>query len=160
MIQRIQSIFLLYIIILPLCFLSFPLLSGTLEEESIHYRMDATEFYTLNDSGDVLAHVDDTSLLRWMFIAIAAVGLIALFSFRNRIRQIRLCMINYLFIGLTIVLIANFWFPQLEDFPLDTLSSISLVRLLFLFLLLVANLIAITNIRKDEDMVRASDRIR
>lgn len=160
MIQRIQTLFLLAILLISLGLWFGPIIYGELLEEQIKYKLTASSFSTMNLNEEPLQVIDDTSLLGWIFLIISLVSVGSIFAFKNRGLQIRLCYLNYFVIGVSAVVLANFWFSLLEDFPIDTISFWSIVRLFAFPAMLVFNLLAILNIKKDDDLVRASERLR
>jgi hypothetical protein len=150
MLQRIQTLYLLLVVILMTATLFLPLAGIEAGQE---YR-------ELNAFG----LIDATKQLQPMWglcalsIVVIAVAFVAIFQYKKRIRQIRLCIFNgliilgfYALLGLQI-----YWLKQVEGG-----ASISIkLALAFPLISLVLDYLAIRNIGADEVLVRSLDRLR
>lgn len=149
MIQRIQSLFLLGVIILSVLLYFLPVYGFSASAQPI---TDSTVAGPVKD-----LTISNNTLLMILNGAIAAFSLLAIFLYKNRSLQMRICRLNIL---LTCVLMVLLYFAA------DTLSSgmnqqihfrygayLPFFDILFLFL---ANFY----IRKDDELVRSADRLR
>ena len=152
MIQRIQTIFLLLAVILQALFLSFPLMHFNLENSI------TVDFYTqgMKDANNEL--VFKTILVLLLSIMIFALGFIAIFLYKKRIIQMRICIYNILLniglIGLIIFLTLNFTKHNL------VVSQSYDVSIIFPIVNVILYYLAFRGIRKDEVLVKAYDRLR
>ena len=145
MIQRIQSLFLLFVVII----------SGTLLLVPVYELHD---FSQTDPAAAVNAfNIKDNTLLMILNCAIGLMALITIFLYKWRNVQIRFCNINLL---LTCLLIGLLFFVA------DTMSSnmnqriqykygsyLPLIELIFLYL-------AARYVKKDDELVRSADRLR
>lgn len=149
MIQRIQSLFLLGVIILSVLLYFLPVYGFS---ELTGASVDAATTGPVKD-----LTIANNTLLMILNGAIAAFSLLGIFLYKNRSLQMRVCRLNIL---LTCVLMVLLYFAA------DTLSSgmnqqihfrygayLPFFDILFLFL---ANFY----IRKDDELVRSADRLR
>jgi len=145
MIQRIQSIFLLIVVILSAVLLVVPV-----------YELH--DFSRIDPDGMIKTfNISDNTLLMILNYAIGILAFVTIFMYKWRNVQIRMCNIGLL---LTCLLIGLLFFVA------DTMSSnmnqrvqykygsyLPLIELVFLFL-------ASRYVKKDEEMVRSADRLR
>jgi glucan phosphoethanolaminetransferase (alkaline phosphatase superfamily) len=81
-------------------------------------------------------------------------------GFKNRSRQIAHTKLNFLFIGVLIVVLFVKAFTAIPDFAFGTLTMQSTFGLALLFFMLYLNLRALLLIRKDDNLVKSADRLR
>lgn len=155
MIQRIQSLYLLTIVILSGFTLLTPLADFLNQAEGLHYLLGFKGIYLIEPKGDIF----ESSA--WALSAIATlvpiISFITLFSFKKRIKQIRLCVINmFLLIGYYVLLFIYVWFAS------QRLNAEWTLRFATVFPLinLIINYLAMGAIGKDEKLVKSLDRIR
>lgn len=149
MIQRIQSLFLLGVV----------LISGLLLVVPVYelQQVAVPDVPSLAVSPATSFLISSNALLMILNCAIGVFALLAIFLYRNRSLQIRICNLDLL---LTCVLVGLLFFVA------DTMSSnmnqhvkylfgsyMPLIQLLFIFL-------ASRFIKRDEDLVRSADRLR
>jgi len=137
MIQRIQSIFLLVVIVCGCCLWVFPFVS-----------YEGYPSLLLRNPMDILPIVNYLSIL---------MALLCLFMYKNRKLQIRLCKI-LMVLNAILFFVMMFFTNQLfdHDFQKGTFlfsSYLPLAAILFSFM-------AMRYIKKDEELVRSVDRIR
>ena len=162
MIQRIQSLFLLVAAIIPVVLLFIPV--GFVNTPDVQY-VYTTLSLKMNIPG---GH----SIIRLYYVALSlllcsAVSLVALFSFKNRIRQtqiVSIAMIVYL-----IALLLMLWVcPDIIFKKYFTIKETSFefqfahkaVLLILVFVEAVCLFLANKFIKKDEALVKAADRLR
>ena len=161
MIQRIQSIFLLIAIIVPIVLVFIPL--GYVDTNMARYVYDSISLKEMV--------ADGTSVIRLYYLAFclfltSVLSCIALFSYKNRVKQMQIVSITMIVFLITLLLILwvcpdvvfkKFFSARMEDFtfmfnkaPLLILIVIEAVCLFF----------ANRFIKKDEELVRSADRLR
>ncbi|MFM7218182.1 MAG: DUF4293 domain-containing protein [Bacteroidota bacterium] len=149
MLQRIQSLYLLFVLALSVSLLFLPayqygISSGTTTDQE---SLDTMKSYL----------VTDNVLLSLLNGAVALLALVAIFLFKNRRLQIRLTGLSMLLVsilvGLLFFLADNLGttFEQRVNYRYG--AYLPIIQLVFLFL-------AQRNIRKDEELVRSADRLR
>ena len=144
MIQRIQTVWLLFAMACGVLLLYFPF-----------WEISAGGVAEGMDTIGANSHFYLLGFPPVMFVTHA----IAIFSFKNRKRQMRFCNINillfsiYIIAGLIILQIENdvFHYFHLGDFKLG--SVLPLIGI-------IMNLIARRGIKKDEDLIRSMNRLR
>ena len=155
MLQRIQTIYLLLIAILSGVTVYMPVANLINTKDNLVYLMDFKGISLIQQTGSEL--VSTTWLLTTFATVFGVIALITLFSYKNRIKQIRLCVINMLFmLGYYIVLAINIWSAckQLNaEWHLQFAAVLPLVCL-------ILNYLAIGAIGKDEKLVKSLDRLR
>ena len=158
MIQRIQTIFLAIVVILGVLFSFAPILEFTGYEFS--YLMNAYKTIVIgNEDGEIIAKNMGVGVMQGLIFLVA---LSAIFSFKNRSLQIKLCKLNILLIALQIAAIVMYSDtvktaigPNIED-VLVSYKFGSIIPVLSL----VLTYLAIRFIKKDDKLVRAADRLR
>ncbi len=136
MLQRIQTIWLLLASVCAFLTLKLPFYSGT--------NTKAIASYPLNGA--------ETILLLSITIALGLLSLFTLFLFKNRVLQLRLCILGIIIEAILLFL----YFKQVKTFTVGTYSLTALLHgFIIVFLLLAARAI-----NKDEKMVKSSDRLR
>lgn len=154
MLQRIQTVYLLIIVVLTIATLFLPL--------AVWHA--GNEFYSFDASGLSSMSTPQPELVypAWSLFALTAVialiALITIFLYKKRILQIRLCVFNALlmlgFYGLFAFLM---WVikGQMSE------ASLSIrIGLCFPLINLILDYLAIRNIGADEALVRSLDRLR
>lgn len=147
MIQRIQTIYLAVALISMGLILVFPF--------STYYGIEFNSFGFNDESGTGATYPLFINVLISMVLS-----LLAIFSFKNRKRQIILSKINFLVV--LILLIVIFWdFNQIEKNLVIDKSEISYGLGMFLpIIALIALLMANRFVAKDEKLIKSMDRIR
>lgn len=155
MIQRIQTVYLLAIVILSVILLFSPIADLINKTNNLIYLVDFKRILLVKSTGNILE-----SNIWWLTTITAIVpifALITIFSYKNRIKQIRLSVINMLFmICFYIVLFVYLWSAcsRLQtDWHLRLVAVFPLINL-------ILNYLAIGSIGKDEALVKSLNRIR
>lgn len=154
MIQRIQSLYLLLsaLILIPVYskVLAKLQISEDLFVNFYHNRMvgSNTEIY------DKISTWPVTVLLTLIIV----ITLTALFQFKNRIRQIRLCVFNIILQFGLIGLI--YFYTKYTLHKSGGIQSVFMWPVLLPFITIVLTYLAIKKIQRDELLVRSADRIR
>ena len=153
MIQRIQSLFLLLAAFLSAAPIFLALASVTIGSATYSLTM----FSLTSDGG---AAEFDVNMLPMTFLGatLLVVPILAIFSYKNRKQQIRIAQINILLI-ISFLVLAFFMAGQLK-----TAASVDEVSYgfggIFPLISILALILAIRNIKKDEELIRSADRLR
>jgi membrane-bound ClpP family serine protease len=138
MIQRIQSLWLLFAAAFDAVTFRFPFYRGDWTKDTIPYEIDLNA---------------QTSI--WLTILTAIAGLLAfvtIFLFDNRKLQLRL---SYLGIFLTVILLV-LYFLELQNFTTGTVA----IWCIFYFAILGCFILAARGIWKDQKIIKSMDRLR
>ncbi len=151
MIQRIQTIFLLA----SLCFLVpmfFVPLADVVHDTGNIFTFNLIGFRQVGEGVDNVSHQYSVTAFG---ILICALNLIAIFMYKRRVLQMRLCVYNIL------LLIGLFGIMLFVMYGTDLIKPVS-YRLPFIFPIVAAILhyLAFRGIRRDELMVQAMSRLR
>jgi hypothetical protein len=163
MIQRIQSIYLLLVVIFQGLLFATALATFTSYETS--FNLSLMGFYKLSSAGQEM--MINSYALMAVNILVMLFSLFVIFSFKNRKKQIKLAAFNILLICGFIVLMF-YSFDNAKSFLDNTfnnsqgaeLSTTYGIGMILPILSLVFNFLAIKGIRKDEELVKSADRIR
>lgn len=149
MIQRIQSLFLLISVILLLILLWAPLAI---------LQIDENTFYEIYTKGYVFENDVQYSYSLWIFNAVTIfIAFVTIFLYKNRILQMRICMYNFiLLLGLQGV-IAYTVYATASNLKAEVFLQYAAVLPVVAAIL---HLIAFKYIKRDEELVKAADRIR
>ena len=154
MIQRIQTVYLLAIVILTTALLFMPL--AIIQIDSQFYAFDATGLNTMTKPSELVYPV-------WALLALSAIialiALVTIFLYNKRMLQIRLCVFNaFLLIGFYGLFAFFLW--KISEAPgIFRFSNVRLA-LAFPFISLILDYLAIRNIGADETLVRSLNRLR
>ena len=150
MIQRIQSIYLLLMVV---CFiLMFVFSLASYDEADTHVGLFLTHFDGAGDDAEPMRHWPSLILT----ILLSAISLLSLFSFRQRKKQMGLGRLMYLLIiGL---IVANYFYISANT-PVDG-SPIYGASFYLPVAALAFNFLANHAIRQDEELVKSIDRLR
>jgi len=155
MIQRIQTVYLLAIVILSGFIIFSPVADLMNNIDKLIYLVDFKGISLVQPTGNIIeSHI-------WGLTSVSTVvpilALITIFSFKNRVKQIRLTVINMFF------MIAYYAFLLLYLWPAcDRLHTDWHLRIVAVFPLvnLILSYLAIGAIGKDEKLVKSMDRLR
>lgn len=155
MIQRIQTLYLFIIAILSVFTVYFPAADLINVKDNLLYTLDFKGISLIQPVGTTL---ESTTWLLTTFTAVfGIIAMITLFSYKNRVKQIRLSVINMLFmLGYYVVLGIDIWLACRRlntEWHLHLSTSFPLISL-------VLNYLAIGAIGKDENLVKSVDRLR
>ena len=154
MIQRIQSIYLLISIILLALLFSNPLAEIAVVEDLIL----VFNFNSIKSTGDNGFQTISTWPVTVLLVSVILLGFIAIFMYKNRILQIRLCVFKIL---LTFGLAGMIYFltkTTVKQLEADHFAF--LWPVIIPYISIVLTYLAVKRIQKDEKLVRDYDRIR
>jgi magnesium-transporting ATPase (P-type) len=157
MLQRLQSLFLLIAVVAMLVFLFTPVwikVSVDTQEMAI---LDA---FNLNYSKGIISGATPTYYLAVMAIASILISIFTIFQYRNRTRQMLLVALNSLIQGALMITIVYLTQKDFNNKFAPAKAGGFSIGLYAVFFALMANWLANRFIRRDEKMVRDSDRMR
>lgn len=151
MIQRIQTVYLLIVVILTSLIIGFPVMK---------IISDSTIFYTVTVLGVYVDKSMEYSV--WSLLALCIsnilIALAAILQFKKRLLQIRLCIFNMLLMVGFYVLLGGYYWILKEKFSANEILFEWTVVLPAINIIL--SYLSIRAIGKDETLVRATDRLR
>ena len=155
MIQRIQTLYLLVIVILSAFVILSPVADLINGVDKLVYLLDIKGISLVQPTGNTVESRIWAFTLVSLIIPILA--LITIFSFKNRLKQIRVTVINMIFMLSFYVFLALYLWPACErlhaDWHLRIIAVFPLINLIISYL-------AIGAIGKDEKLVKSLDRLR
>jgi hypothetical protein len=155
MIQRIQTVYLLAIVILSGLVFFLPLADLINSVDKLIYLVDFRGISLIKPTGNIL----ESTIwgLTTISLVIPIISLITIFSFKNRTKQIRLTVINMFFMLLFYIILAFYIWSATQrlqsDWHLRLTTALPLINLILSYL-------AIGAIGKDEKLVKSLDRLR
>ncbi len=153
MIQRIQTLFLLFAVAFQLSMLFFPI---------ANYIMPGNEIIILSASGfktdAILSEKLFSTLLNFAFICIITLLIfVNIFLYKHRSLQMRICFLSTaLLVGFQIFI---FWFAWDSGQKLEAITNYKII-IIFPIVSAILNILAYRSINKDDKLVRSLDRIR
>lgn len=158
MLQRIQTVFLLLIVLLMGATLIFPIWSYTAAEGTeIHHVLFALYYEGVDASNNLVTIFFPYSLVATLAIGSITVTIIEISKFKNRLLQMKLGALNSLLMAGTLILAIYFVNNLMES---KGVAGGYGVGLYLPGVAMICNVIANRFIRKDEKLVRSVDRIR
>ena len=162
MIQRIQTIFLILFIVSIVTSFFFPVWQKIeLEEGSEEIESLVTGYVSYNfieekfEKGIIYDHFHVSAAL----ILCCILSAFSIFSYKNRMRQIKIGLLNSLLTSLIVFyFLYDIFYKELYNDINDKISF--LISFYLIFLAIFFNFLSNRFIRKDEYLVRESDRIR
>ena len=155
MIQRIQTLYLLVIVILSAFVILSPVADLINGVDKLVYLLDIKGISLVQPTGNTVESRIWAFTLVSLIIPILA--LITIFSFKNRLKQIRVTVINMIFMLSFYVFLVLYLWPACErlhaDWHLRIIAVFPLINLILSYL-------AIGAIGKDEKLVKSLDRLR
>lgn len=155
MIQRIQTVYLLLIAILSGLTVGLPVASLVNAAHNYLYIVDVRGVSLITSTGDVFQ--TSTSMITTCAAVAGILALVVLFSYKNRVKQIRLSVINFIFMIAYYPFYAYYMWSACDK--LDAQFHIKLAAV-FPLVSIILNYLAIGNIGKDEKLVKSLDRLR
>lgn len=152
MIQRIQSVWLLFASVTIFLLLAIPVASSV--EGGKEFWIQATGLY--QQENGVTTKTDNHTPLIVSVIAVGLMCIAVIFNFKKRSLQKRLC-----FVLIAMVVLLSFWiFTYVQKIP-GGLANISYNAGIALpILAIVFCVLAVRGITKDEQLLRSADRLR
>lgn len=165
MIQRIQTLWLAFIVLLSVAAFFFPIVDFTFEFKS----MQTTQYYGLlpqpstQDSEQFIQLTPAWSLL-FMQIGVALIAIVSIFLYKNRPLQVKFVAGGLLFLTIYIAFLLFVKIDGLEKGITDLYTvpvvSYNKIAVSFPLLQILLFILAQRAIRKDERIVRSADRLR
>ena len=156
MLQRIQTIFLLVVVVTSIVMFFVPLISFI--SDLLYLKLYIYKFQNLTPDSDVQFGFSTVLPLTLINVGVLVLSLVTIFRYKNRISQVKLVRFTLL---LSMLLIVGIFvlYPNIVMKTSEAVSEfeigayIPIINLLFLFL-------ANRSILKDEKLVRSVDRLR
>ena len=155
MIQRIQSLFLLFAVILIVILMSNPFATFIVEPQLAKYTLSV--FGLSKVDGSSIEKVQNLWFLLGFMVIVLLINFVTVFLYQKRILQIRLCIISIIMLlgvqGVMYYIVFAFG---------KNLNSSPHYNLVFIFPLVAAilNFLALRAIARDEALIRSLDRLR
>jgi len=156
MIQRIQSVYLLIIVILAGLTIGLPVADLCNTQSHLNYLVDIRGISLIQPTG-VAVFQSATSMLTTFAAVFGTISLITIFSYKNRVKQIRLLVPNFLFVIGYYLFLAYYIWSASKGLSAEWHLRISAI---FPLIALILNYLAIGAIGKDEKLVKSLDRLR
>jgi DMSO reductase anchor subunit len=148
--QRIQTVFLGVTIIALVISLILPVWQGQSEGAAV----TLTPFYLLqNDQYTYLPY----SLTAMLVVAGLTISLIEIRRYDNRVLQMKLGVLNTLILAGSMICVAVFTMQLAKQFPTGSQNGMGMY---LIFVAVLCNWLAVRFIRRDERLVKDSDRLR
>ncbi len=158
MLQRIQTVFLILVVLFMAGILFFNIWVGETGEGYANF----TPFYLEISEGDSEANTEliysPYVIIAVLAVASATLALVEITKFRNRLLMIKLGALNSLFMAATVVIMVLFSNNIGESYQVA--SSQYGISLFLPVAAMICNLLANRFIRRDEKLVRSADRLR
>ncbi len=155
MIQRIQTLYLLVIVILSVFGFFMPMATFLSAESAEMYQLTFKGLVEPSTAADVL--IQNIWALSFLMAVSPAIALLSIFLFKKRMLQIRLQIINIIFYaGFYLLLFIYVWqfVQKLDlDWALHIVTAFPLINI-------ILTVLAIRAIGKDEALVKSLNRIR
>ena len=155
MIQRIQSIYLLLVVVLAAITFFMPIVGLTNAAEGLEYMINYKGIFLVQETGYVFK--SDVWTLSVLSALIPIISLVSLFVYKNRMLQLRLSFFNMvLMAGWYVLLFISVWFAKSlyqADWTLEFVTIFPLVNI-------ILTLLAVRAIGKDEALIKSLNRIR
>src|SRR5687768_7972472 len=165
MIQRIQSVFLLILVIAMISLLFLPLWAKTNPQNNQEVVLTAfslsSQATTPTDAPSTISTINENSMaIAGLAIIIALVALYEIFQYKNRFTQIKLGLLNSLLLAALLGTIF-YYSSYVGDALVKTTTPGDYQAGFYLPILgLIVNSLANRYIKRDEDLVRSVDRLR
>jgi hypothetical protein len=152
MLQRSQTLYLLGILVLSILMFTGPM---------ARYVVEGGEL-ALKHSGVYGPEGEKMDLATWpmtlLFVAVSVLSLFSILSYRNRIRQMRLCIFLILLcVGMSGIM---FYYTWIVGSKFESTQTLYLWRFILPPICIIMFYLAFRRIRRDELLVKAFDRIR
>lgn len=162
MLQRIQSVFLFLVAVVMVTIMFLPLWSKVDQEVQEVVTLNAFEmvYSSYDDNGELTPMAtQQTFWISVLAIIAAAIALISIFQYKNRLRQMQLNTLNSLMMAG--VLGTTYYYSTIGDKMLDPeMPGNFQAGFYIIAAALLFNSLGNRFIRKDEKLVRSADRIR
>ena len=152
MIQRIQTLFLLFALVLQTLMLFLPFAEFSVGDQLVIFSASGLTSEALKNEHMMLL------VAFFIFICLSVlIPLVTIFLFKRRQSQMRLCVYNIIILlGFQVVL---FWFSWTVMSQLNAIVNYK-ISLVFPVVSAILSYLAFLSVRKDERLIRSIDRIR
>ncbi|MCU0445440.1 MAG: DUF4293 domain-containing protein [Microscillaceae bacterium] len=157
MIQRIQTIFLFLVGVCLLAVLFFPIWQKN--NSTTQEKVELTAFVLNYSKGSTPPTTTYSFYIAIAALAAAGLAFYTIFQYKNRVLQIKLCLLNTLLIVAALGLMMLFYYSG-EALVKEPKYGAFAPGFYFPAIALIFNMLARRFIKKDEDLVRSMDRLR
>ena len=157
MLQRVQSLYLLCSIVFMAIFTFTPYLNITTPDATYQLSSMGMKATQIVESVTPVVVASSQYVVAIIAALIAIMTIIAIFLYSNRVRQMLICRINILFYIALYVVMGLYAFTTYNDLQATGVTTTTYV--VFPICALITNWLAFTAIKKDEKMVRDSERM-
>lgn len=155
MIQRIQSLYLLVVVVLSTITLFSPVAGLQQESTAMIYELNFRGLFALEEGGHIF--VANTWVMTAISVLIPLIAFITLFLFKKRMLQIRLTIFNLVlmagYYGLLFIYLWQYGKSLEAKLFLEVVSAFPLVNI-------VLSVLALRAIGKDEALIKSLNRLR
>lgn len=155
MIQRIQSIYLLLVAAITAVLFFIPIAQFKFNDQIIHLKALGVE---VPESLHGLVDVNTLPIIGVLGL-IVLLSLFSIFLYKKRLLQIKINKLNILINCIFVAVIYYFYIDKLSN-AFEFVKQASLIKLAFPAVNMLVLFLANKSIRKDENLVRAADRLR
>ncbi len=155
MLQRIQTIYLLAVVVLSGFIIFSPLAELINATDNLDYLVKIDGIFLVKATGNIIE--SRIWALASVTLVVPIIALITIFSYKNRVKQIRLSVINMLFMLCFYVFLVLYLWPACIQLHTDWHLKIAAV---FPLINIILTYLAIGAIGKDEKLVKSLDRLR
>ena len=154
--QRIQTVYLVLVIILMIASVLLPNADFFNSTKNLTYQLDARGIVELSQQGEAKGAVASNPCII-VFGMILFLTTYCIFSYKNRKRQLRMATINLFLIVIYISVLAAFIFYTQNKLETEVSWNYPVV---FPVLALIFNYLAMRGIAKDVSLIKSLDRLR
>ena len=154
--QRIQTLYLILVILLMIAAVILPNADFYNETKNLSYQLDARGIVEITAQGDDKA-LAGTNPCTFLFGIILFLTTYCITTYKNRKRQLRMATINLFLIVIYMAVLASYIFFSQNKLDADITWKYPVV---FPVIALIFNYLAMRGIAKDESLVRSLDRLR
>ncbi len=159
MLQRVQSLFLLAVVLCMLFSLFFPVWNKINPENEVLIEIYGLYSKQTQPGGEIRQEIFPFALIGGFVIVAAIIAFVEIFQFKNRLNQIKMGALNSLVMSSVLGLSLYLSFQEEKIFVPQIQGQYGL-GLFLPCIALIFNVLANRFIRRDEKLVRSVDRIR
>ncbi|MCZ6521661.1 MAG: DUF4293 domain-containing protein [Bacteroidetes bacterium] len=159
MLQRVQSLFLLAVVLCMLFSLLFPVWNKINPENEVLIEIYGLYSKQTQPGGEIRQEIFPFALIGGFVIVAAIIAFVEIFQFKNRLNQIKMGALNSLIMSSVLGLSLYLSFQEEKIFVPQIQGQYGL-GLFLPCIALIFNVLANRFIRRDEKLVRSVDRIR
>jgi hypothetical protein len=161
MIQRIQSVYLAFIIIILSAYCAFDIIHLVEIESGKKATEFALNFFYFNTlENGILIDSQIQIILILLVSVVIGLSIIILINFKNRLKQMQFTRLNLVAILALLTTFTVKAYQFIPNFNAEKLMATSIISIAFMLFTVYLNLRVFFLIKKDEELVKSADRIR